>query len=183
MILDCVHHGGTNQRRDGHARCGGDLLFRIDGFRVLTGRGLHGDGLFQRHFLDTAAIGFQSGKLTADHVCAAWPGHNRRDSRFTRLFKTGIEWIQSIDRAKLRCDWIGHFVAVGAFFAHAVLPHADMAVRINESRQNKASVQLNDRCAFGCNGGRDGGDFSVFNKNITGKGLAGHGMKQTVSKQ
>ncbi|MPN46874.1 hypothetical protein SDC9_194473 [bioreactor metagenome] len=75
-----------------------------------------------------------------------------------------IKWVEPVDGAQFRSYRVGHLVSVRAFLTHAVLPHADVAMRVDEPGKDAESFEVDDGCVFAGKRGANREDFSVFNQ-------------------
>ena len=182
-VLLRVAHGLAKQRRDGHACIGGRLLVGIDALGIFAQGRLHGHREAQQHLLHGAAGRPERGELPADHVGRARPGHHGRHAGRARLGKAGIERVEPVDGLHLGRNGVGTFVAVRALVAHAVLPHADVAVRVDDAGRHRAAGNVDAFRAGGFKPRAERGDLSARDQYVAGKGRRADRADQSVFQQ
>ena len=59
-----------------------------------------------------------------------------------------VKRVEPVNGAQFRRNGIGHLVSVRAFLAHTILPHANVAVRVDESGKDAEAFEIDDGGIF-----------------------------------
>ncbi len=131
-----------------HAGAGSFLLSVIYPFGILAESSLYCDRCFDNHIIHPSSVGLQSSKLASNNIGTAGTGNNGGYPMFPGFLKTIVLRIDCVYGTQLGCYRIRHLIAVSSLEAHAVFPHANMAVRIHHSRHDPHPAGVNHLCAL-----------------------------------
>ena len=130
-----------------HAGHGGFVTVVMNGLRVFTKRHFHGNREFYHRFIHHAACGFQGSHHAADRIGAAGTGDDSRHAGAAGFLKAAVKAVDRVDRPERSGCGHTHLVSVFALKSHAVLPHSEMRMRVDESGIYSLALQIYNRVA------------------------------------
>ena len=132
----------------GHTGHRGFVAVVMDVLGVFAQCHLHGNRRLDHGFIDPAADRLDGGHRSSDGIGAARPCHHRGHSRTACLLKAAVKAVDRIDGSQRRGGRHAHLVAVLPFKAHAVLPHSQVGVRVNEARIDSPAPEVYHRLSL-----------------------------------
>ena len=177
--------GLAHHRGGGHAGFGHLALAAVAALGIFAKGALHGERLGHDHIVHVFAVGLHGHELAADHIGGAGPGGDQRHPVLIGFHKAAVRGVDRIERAQLRGDRIGDFVAIGAFLADTILPHADVAVRVYNAGHHILAGGVDHLRPGRGQVAPDGGDFACLDEDVSAieKIFALHGEKLAIANE